>query len=335
MRIGVVGCGLIGNRRASVAHAQGDTVVMVADVVGERAQKTAEEVGARATTDWRAVVADENIEAVVVSTQNKWLAEISIAALIAEKHVLCEKPLGRDAGEAAAIVEAAKSAGRNLKTGFNHRHHPALQQAHSLAHEGVVGPLFAVRGTYGHGGRPGYDQEWRGDPELAGGGELLDQGVHLIDLCRWFLGEIDEVSGMLATSVWKVAPLEDNAFVLMRTSSGQTAALHTSWTQWKNMFRFELFGDKGFLEIDGLGGSYGVERLTLGTRALQGGPPELETWEFPGPDKSWSEEWAEFKNSVIEGRSPLGCGDDGLATARIVDAIYRSSRAGQNAKVSG
>jgi predicted dehydrogenase len=254
---------------------------------------------------------------------------VTLAALAAGKHVLCEKPLGRNAQEAAQMVEAAERANRILKVGFNHRHHPALQQAHELAQAGTIGRLMTIRAAYGHGGRPGYDQEWRAQADLSGGGELLDQGVHIVDLCRWFLGDFVQVSAMLGTWFWKVAPLEDNGFALLRTEAGQIALLHTSWTQWKNLFRFEVFGRDGYLVVDGLGGSYGVERLTLGVRRPESGPPDERAWEFPGPDLSWQTEWQEFKSAIQMGCQPLGNGHDGLRAAQVIDAFYESAQSGQ------
>lgn len=334
MKIGIVGCGLIGHRRALVAREAGDEVVLVADIVPERAEKTAAAVGAVWTDDWQKVTAHPQIEAVVAATVNQALLPVTLAALAHGKQVLCEKPLGRNAREAKAMVDAAGSANRVLKVGFNHRHHPALWQAHEMAQSGKIGPLTSIRAAYGHGGRPGYDQEWRADADLAGGGELLDQGVHIIDLCRWFIGDFVQVSGMLGTWFWQVAPLEDNAFGLLRTGSGAVATLHTSWTQWKNLFRFEIFGRDGYLLINGLGGSYGLERLTLGLRRPESGPPQEQTWEYPGPDISWQAEWQEFKEAVAQGRQPLGNGVDGYQAALVIDAIYESVRTGRTVTLS-
>lgn len=329
MNIGVAGCGLIGNRRARLAQAAGDTVLLVADLEPGRARETAAALDSEWTDDWQALVADPRIEVVVVSTINKSLLPVTLGALAAGKHVLCEKPLGRNAQEAKQMVDAARAAGRLLKVGFNHRFHPGVWRAHELAVAGAIGPLISIRAAYGHGGRPGYDQEWRANADLAGGGELLDQGVHIVDLCRWFLGEFVQVGGMVSTGYWQVAPLEDNGFALLRAASGATATLHTSWTQWKNLFRFELFGRDGYLFVDGLGGSYGVETLTLGRRQPQSGPPEEERWTYPGEDDSWAKEWAEFRAAISEDRPPLGDGEDGLAAARVIDAIYQSAREGR------
>ena len=329
----MVGCGRIGARRAQVAHSSGDEVVFVADVDGDRARGLAGEVGASWTTDWRELVSLSDLEVVVVSTFNQSLPIVSSAALDAGKHVLCEKPLGRNAKEAQEVMKTARASGRVLKVGFNHRHHPGVEQAHKLAEEGAIGPLLYIRGAYGHGGRPGYDDEWRADPELAGGGELLDQGVHLVDLARWFLGEFSEVSGVLGTWFWRVDPLEDNAFALLRTSRGQVASLHSSWTQWKNLFRFEVYGRDGYLIVEGLGGSYGEERLTLGHRRPESGPPEEQFWSYPGEDVSWHREWDAFRLAIREGREPVGGAEDGYAAARLVDAIYESTRHGSTVRL--
>lgn len=329
MKIGIAGCGLIGNRRAQVAHANGDKVVLVADIDPSVARATAQAVNAEWRDDWQEVVHHAEIDAILVATVNKSLLPITLAALRNGKHVLCEKPLGRNALEAKAMVDAARAAHRVLKVGFNHRHHPALWQAQEMAQSGKIGPLMSIRAAYGHGGRPGYDQEWRGNADLAGGGELLDQGVHVVDLCRWFLGDFVQVSGMLGTWFWQVAPLEDNGFALLRTAAGQIATIHTSWTQWNNLFRFEVFGRDGYLSINGLGGSYGTETLTLGIRRPESGPPIVESWEFPGPDISWQAEWDEFKTAIREGRQPLGNGHDGYQAARVIDAIYQSAKTGE------
>lgn len=332
MRVGIVGCGLIGRRRAHVAAAH-DQVLVVCDLHRDRAQALAEAVGAQWSTDWRTVVSRPDLDVIVVCTTNNELRPVVVSALATGKHVLCEKPLGRNAAEAAEMRDAAQEARRVLKVGFNHRHHPALADAWELAEEGAIGPLLCIRAAYGHGGRAGYEREWRGDVELAGGGELLDQGVHVIDLCRWFLGDFVEVSGIVATAFWSVEPLEDNAFALLRTQAGQIATIHTSWTQWKNLFRFEVFGRDGYLLVDGLGGSYGPERLTLGRRRGESGPPEETVWEFPAHDGSWDAEWMELTSALAEGRQPLGCADDGYEVMRLVDAIYRSGGCGAPIRV--
>lgn len=329
MRVGVVGCGLIGRRRADVVRqSPGDELVIVADVDQGRARSLAREMGCLATTDWQEVVARDDVDAVIVSTTNNWLAPITIAALQDGKHVLCEKPPGRNIEEARQMMVAARTSGRKLKIGFNHRHHAAVWKAKDLFDRGVIGETFFIRCRYGHGGRPGYEKDWRADPEVSGGGELLDQGIHALDLFRWFLGDFQEAFGYTSTWFWK-ATVEDNAFALFYTARGHVASLHASWTQWKNLFSFEVFGRDGYLIVEGLGGSYGPERLRVGRRKVEGGPPEEEVLEFPRPDTSWEAEWQEFVSAIRESREPLSNGYEGWQAMRMVYAVYESARTGQ------
>ena len=329
MRIAVVGCGLIGSRRARVAAAAGDTVAYAVDLLPERAAALAAEVGGAPLGDWQEVLRDSAVEAVCVATVNASLMPVTVAALEAGKHVLCEKPLGRNALEATAMAEAAQRAGRLLRVGFNLRYHPGLAEAHALVEGGAIGRVAHLRAAYGHGGRPGYEAEWRGNAELAGGGELLDQGVHLVDLCRWFLGPIARVQALMRTVAWPIAPLEDNGFALLEATSGAVAVLHTSWTQWRNLFRFEVFGDRGAVTVEGLGGSYGPESLTIHTRRLpEGGRPDEQVVTYGDEDVSWSAEWRAFRRAVESGEAEMGTPADGVGAARVIDAMYASARAG-------
>jgi predicted dehydrogenase len=329
MRVGIVGCGLMGARRSTVISASGDEVPIVADIDAERAVGVAAACGAEWTRDWHKLVERDDLDAIVVATPNDQSVKVSVAALSAGIHVLCEKPLGRNAKEAESIVNAARASGRVLKVGFNHRHHPAIQEARRLVEDGAIGDAMGVRAAYGHGGRFGYEREWRADATISGGGELLDQGVHLIDLSRWFLGEFSAVSGMVATWHWPIEPVEDNVFALMQTAHGRIASITASWTEWRNTFRFEVMGGDGYLRVDGLGGNYGPERLTVGIRPASYGRPDEREVVFDERGESWALEWREFRTAVAEKRQPLGSGEDGLAAARIVDAIYRSARSAE------
>ena len=335
IKTAIVGAGLIGRKRAdslkSCGH--GAWLVAICDTEPGRAAGLAAATGARAFDDWRKALDTPGLEAVIAAAPNKFNLAVAAAALERGCHVLCEKPLGRNAGEAEGLCRAAALRQRILKTGFNHRHHPALCRARALVAAGALGPLHHVRGVYGHGGRPGYEHEWRADPEIAGGGVLLDQGVHIVDLCRWFLGEIVEVYGHVRTAYWPML-VEDNAIMLLRAEGERTASLHVSWTHWKNRFQFEIFGEKGSLHVEGLGGSYGMEKLVRRMRRADPenpgqyaeGAPDEEVEEFPGPDISWDEEWREFTGAILEGGQPLGSGRDGLQANRIIDAVYRSAR---------
>lgn len=331
--VGIIGAGLIGNKRAAaLSEFPGrSALVAVCDVDGDKARRLAGAYGVEGYENWPDLLARNDVHAVVVATPNCHLPDIAVAALSSGRHVLCEKPLGRNPMEAEKMCSAARQAGRVLKTGFNHRHHPAIWRAGSAAKDGSIGKILNIRCVYGHGGRPGYEKEWRASREICGGGELLDQGVHVVDLFRWFMGDFDKAFGRVRTLFWDME-VEDNAFAMFTTKDDRVAVMHTSWTQWKNRFLFEVHGEKGYLVVDGLGGSYGPERLVIGMRkagpeGYVGGAPDEEVIEYPGPDVSWREEWGEFLSAVEEKREPLGSGYDGLMANKMIEAVYRSDKA--------
>lgn len=327
MRIGIVGCGLIGQKRAGALGQLGHQhqLIAVADLNFARAEALARQfTGCQAYADWRRVAEHPEVELVIVATTNDNIPPVASAALLSGKPVLLEKPAGRNPAELAALIEISKQTKVAAKVGFNHRFHPAFQKAREIFESGALGPLMYIRGRYGHGGRLGYNKEWRADPAIAGGGELLDQGVHLIDLSRWFAGEFTKVSGHVATYFWDM-PVEDNGFMCLTTREQKLAWLHVSCTEWKNLFSFEIFGRDGKLQIEGLGGSYGVERLTYYQMLPEMGPPPTYAWEYPGEDKSWAAEFTYFVKCLAEGRPPEGNLTDAWAALQIIHELYRQS----------
>ena len=343
-RIGIIGAGRMGSIRARSARAHpACEVVHIVDTEPARAAALAREMDCAASADWAEVVARPDIDAVVVATTHKELAPITAAALEAGKRVFCEKPMARNASEARRAVDAAArrepGAGAPLVVGYTLRHHPAVARARQLVRGGAIGRPLYLRARYGHGGRPGYDREWRADRELSGGGELVDQGVHLIDLSRWLLGDLDQVSALVENCFWRgpaggAGPVEDNAFLLLKGAHGQVASLHASWTQWRNLFALEIFGEDGFLIAEGLGGSYGPEQLLWGRRRPEGGAPAVAPVSLAELDGSvWDREWSEFVRAAWPAESgesaTSATGLEGWQVLRTVEAAYLSAREGR------
>ncbi len=323
VRFAIIGCGLIGKKR--LASLRPGQFGVACDLDLSRAEALVKAAGAgRATTSLEDAVADPDVDAVIVATLNGALADIAAHAIRAGKHVIIEKPAGLSVAEIDGLLAAAQKSGSLVRVGYNHRFHPALQKARELVDAGAVGPLMFIRARYGHGGRVGYDREWRADPKLSGGGELIDQGVHLIDLSGWFLGDFPTVEGHAVTSYWDM-PVDDNAFLSLRTASNQTAWLQVSCSEWKNLFSFEIYGRTGKLAIDGLGGSYGVERLTYYKMLSEMGPPETTAWEYPRGDQSWSLEMDAFLEDIRLGRTPNPGLKEARAALAVVEEIYRRS----------
>lgn len=325
-KVAIIGAGLQASRRIPAIVDEGThEIALIIDRKKDRAEKAAAVWRCASATDWRAGVKDSTISAVVVLTYPDSHAAITTAALNAGKDVLCEKPLARTLRQAAAMVKAARRNKRILKCGFNHRHHPALQEAHRLFAAGKIGKAVFGRGRYGIAGRPGLEHEWRSDPKIVSGGQLMEQGIHLVDLFRWFLGDMSAVAGMVSTNFWPIAPLEDNGFALLQDGTGTIVSIHSSLTQWINLFSFELYGERGSLTVEGLGGSYGVEKLMTSLHDPHG-PFTTTTTIYRGSDRSWHSEWQEFTAAVKAGREPLGNGDDGLKAMELVTAVYRAAR---------
>jgi predicted dehydrogenase len=316
--VGVVGCGLIGRKRA-LALPDGMELRGCFDVDHERAS---------AFMDRRAVASTatelfgrDDIELVVIATPHDALASNAIAALDAGKHVLVEKPGATTADDLREVAGAAGRNDRVARVGFNHRFHFAALAMREAVHAGRHGSLLFVRARYGHGGRLGYETEWRADRSRSGGGELIDQGSHLIDLTRWLFGDCELAFSELRTAFWKI-DVEDNAFVALRPRSGGFAWLHASWTEWKNLFSFEVMLERAKLEISGLGGSYGPERLSIHEMQPALGPPPCFVQEWPPDDRSWEREMADVLKAIRGEQSMGATVDDAVATLELIEAAY-------------
>ena len=322
-RIALIGCGLVGQKRLNLLPP--GSVTVTCDLQLARAQKlAAQSPGCTATDSVEAAVTAPNVDAVMIATVNASLAPLALQAAQRGKHVLVEKPGAISVKELETLEDAAAKAGALVRVGYNHRYHPACLKALELFKSGALGPMMFVRGRYGQGGRVGYDKEWRADPKLSGGGELIDQGVHLIDLARLFLGDFVLVDGHATTCFWDM-PVDDNAFLSLRTANGQTAWLHASCSEWKNLFSLEIYGRLGKLHWEGLGGSYGLERLTYYKMLPEMGPPETTIWEFPRGDESWKIEMQEFFEDIRLKRTPLPGVVEAKAALSIVERIHIKS----------
>ena len=319
-RVALIGCGLVGQKRLKLLPP--GSVTVACDLQLARAQKLASQSpGCVATDSVERAVASPNVDVVMIATVNASLAPLAMQAVQRGKHVLIEKPGAISVAELDALEAASSKTGALVRVGYNHRYHPACLKALEIFRSGALGPMMFVRGRYGQGGRIGYDKEWRADPKLSGGGELIDQGVHLIDLAGIFLGEFTQVDGHTPTYFWNM-PVDDNAFLSLRNAAGQTAWLHASCTEWKNLFSLEVYGRDGKLHWEGLGGSYGPERLTYYKMLPQMGPPETSVWEFPQADESWKIEMQEFFEDIRLKRTPVPGLKETKAALAVVEKIY-------------
>ena len=327
-RVGIIGFGRIGRRRAELVHAHPSLeLVAVADPNVRHAAAFSP------SCTWHRSGADllqQDLHAVFVCTPIAVTTDLVIAALEAGKHVFAEKPPGRCVADIERIRDVqARFPGLRVKFGFNHREHESVRLSQSLISSGELGRVMWMRGTYGKAGGPGFESDWRSDPETAGGGILLDQGIHMLDLFRLFAGEFAEVKSFVGQTFWKVG-LEDNAFALLRSADGCVAMLHSSATHWNNTFRLEIYLTDGYLVLEGfLTGSqtYGRETLVVGRRDWNDkdsalGRPREERYYFD-EDRSWAREVDDFVQCISTG-SPVVNGNslDAQRAMELVMSVY-------------
>jgi predicted dehydrogenase len=282
--------------------------------------------------DYRKAIRETGPDIVFVCSPNLYSPDICVYALGQGCHVFCEKPPGRNLEDIQRILDAErKHPELKVMFGFNHRHHPAILESKAIVDARRMGRIMWLRGLYGKSGGTGrhFEKSWRNDPSISGGGILLDQGIHMLDLFRFFCGDFEEIEGLLSTSYWNI-PLEDNAFVVLRNSKGQIAQLHSSATLWKHTFRLEMGLEGGYLTAQGLlskSGSYGRETLIIGRRPAEeddvapGNPREQIV--YYDKDQSWDLQVQELVNCI---KNDLPVTDssslDALRVMEIVDTVY-------------
>lgn len=336
LRVGIVGSGTVAKRRADALHnLEGFGLVAVAEISDphndftEQGQGFAKRYNCHFVSSWDELVNRDDIEIIIIATVNQLHLPIGMAALQHGKHVLIEKPLARSVQEAQQLLAAAKHHQRLIKTGFNHRHHPWVQKVYDWIREGRLGKPLWSRAFIGHagmlgGGRPDFGGTWFADQEKAGGGTLLDNGVHTHDLVRWLLG----VDFMEALG-WAVAvtdtQVEDNAGGVFKTADERLYVFQSTWTTWGNYLTLEVAGTEGNLLID-----YGSGTATY-IRPVGGRERTRKTvfFDIKAPDQSWALELEVFRKAICEDREPIGNGQDGLEALAMSEALYRSSRTGR------
>ena len=274
----------------------------------------------------------ENLDAVIICTFNKYAPTYTIKALKSNLHVFCEKPPARTADELREVIKEESKKELVLKYGFNHRYHQSVMEAKKLIENGVFGKLLWMRGVYGKAGGNQYENNWRNDRDESGGGILIDQGIHMLDLMRFFGGEFEEVKSMVSTNYWDVS-VEDNAFAIMQTKDNVLASIHSSATQWRHKFLLEMSFEDGYINLEGiLSGtrSYGDETLCISKRQFEDdtfamGKPREEKIFFD-TDNSWYLELKEFVECIKEKKKAYnGNSEDALKVMELIETIYNKS----------
>lgn len=318
-KLGVIGCGVIGERRALNVPSDAKTVACY-DTDLSRATKLAEKAQAKTSSTLDEFLA-QPLDGVVIATINSALKHVAEACLAKGLPVLIEKPAARSYRELEGLKNPHK---KLVKIGFNHRFHPAFIELKKRIKDHPEDPVMFVDCHYGNGARLGFDKEWRSNPELSGGGELLDQGVHVLDLGSEILGTMSVKTAWIKTHYWNM-PVDDNAWIVCGTPKGQSFSMQVSSTEWKNEFRFDVYTRTRRLQWIGLGRSYGTERLTIYQMPAEMGPPSKEEIEYKGEDQSWLLENTNFIRACRGQAEADGEFRDALRALKLVENAYEFS----------
>ena len=325
LKVGIAGYGVVGKRRRHFIdlHPHMETVA----VCDQRLEKDGVfDDGVRYFTHYSKLM-DQDLDVLFVCLTNDINPEVTIAGLERGLHVFCEKPPGRDVSDVARVIIIEKQyPALKLMYGFNHRYHESIRDALEIVRSAKFGRVLNLRGVYGKSQLITFGQSnWRTKRATAGGGVLLDQGIHMVDLLRLFGGEFDEISSFISNDFWH-HDVEDNAYALMRSTTGAVALLHSSATQWRHRFSLEVTLERGALSLSGIlsgSKSYGVESLTVAASADDDmGDPREETTRY-NHDPSWAGEIAVFAD-CIQRDIPVtdGSSEEALRTMHLVYRIY-------------
>lgn len=330
LRVGIAGFGIVGKRRRDcVARRTDMRVVAVCDKTFPSAGVSAD--GTRHYPTYQELL-NEKLDVLIVCMTNDIAAEVTRAGLERSLHVFCEKPPGRDVSDIQAVIECEqKHPTLKLMYGFNHRYHESVQDALRILRSGQLGRVINMRGLYGKAKLVTFSQpDWRSKREIAGGGVLLDQGIHMVDLMRLFGGDFTEVCSFVSNRHWGF-DVEDNAYALMRNTEGVVGMLNSSATQWRHRFHLDINLERGSLILGGiLSGtkSYGAETLTVvqADPDKDKGDPKEQVTRY-NHDPSWDEEIEAFAHSILT-NTPVqsGTSDDALRTMQLVYRIYYADK---------
>lgn len=322
IKVGVIGVGSFGEKRAgAVKLCKKAELAAVSDMNMDKAKEVAKKLQVQCL-DVQTLLSDKAIDVVAVCVPNKFHMPITVGALNAGKHVLCEKPLARNVAEAQQMVEAAKKAGKLLKTGSNHRYFSSVQKAYEIVKNGAIGNAVSFNGRIGHNGER-LKNSWFWDKEISGGGTLLDNGCHLFDLARWFLGDFVEGGGLISNAYWKDCPVEDSATGVFITGDGKMATVNSSWRQLSGYFHFEISGSEGYITVDGRFDTHGGDNLYWQSSKGKG---EIDSVNYGHvKPNSYVLELEDFFSDIEKGVEPRPSGKDGLEVIKMVEAVYKSN----------
>ena len=322
-KVGIIGFGLIGKKRFFNLGNQGE-LVAYSDLV-ECKKSFFKKKKIKFFKNWKNLLKIKEIDIIIISTYHNSLSQIINLASKFKKHILVEKPAGIRLKELKENIKNVKKYKNIVRVGYNHRYYQSILKCKDFLNKKLLGDIMFIKSSYGHGGRCGYQKEWRMNPKISGGGELIDQGSHIIDLSIFFLGKVKNIKSHLDSFFWK-KNVDDNAFLILKFKNNYTSFIHVSCTEWKNNFLFEIYGTKGKLRIEGKGGSYGSEKLIYYKMSTKMGIPKKKIWYFSKKDTSWKREMNDFYEDIKLNRQPEPNLNQAYSVLKIIKKIYKENK---------
>jgi len=324
-KVGIIGFGLIGKKRAENLGPKAK-LVAYSDIINKKKNIFNQKNNKiKFFKNWKDLIKLKELDIIIISTVHNLLSLILLEACKYKKNILVEKPAAIHLKDLKKVIKLSKRYKNKIRVGYNHRFHSAIIKSKEIVNKKLLGKLMFIKASYGHGGRLGYEKEWRMKSKISGGGELIDQGSHLIDLSMFFLGEVKQVTSKLEKFFWKTN-VDDNAFITLKFKNNCISFLHASCTEWKNNFIFEIYGTRGKLKIEGKGGSYGRESLIFYKMSKKMGLPKIDKWVFEKKDNSWKKELNELYNDIKYNRNPNPGLEQAYSILKIVKDIYKANK---------
>ena len=331
IKVGVIGIGQMAKIRIeAIKNIEGVELIKVSDtMISKNNSKLFQ--GISFVEDFKDIINDKSIDVVFIATPNKFNKDLVIECLKQDKHVFCEKPPAFCAEDVKSIIKIENLTQKKLMYGFNHRHHASTKKIKKIIDGGKYGRILWMRDRYGKSADANFLSNWRVNPELSGGGILIDQGIHMLDLFLYFGSEFNEVLSMNSSLYWNIDGIEDNVFAIMRNQDGLVASLHSTMTQWRHLFSLEIFLEKGYLTLNGLktsSNSYGKENLVIAKNRTSA---PAATWEDEDSyifdtDTSFEDEVKLFFDAISKDKEiSNGNSNDALKVMKIVDEIYKNN----------
>lgn len=332
-KVGIIGLGLMGQRRANAIKNKSE-LIACCDVSLKKFNtflnkinlKKSEKNKIKYCSNWRELIDHYNLDIIIISTFHRDLLKIMSYAYNKKKHILVEKPAANSYTKLKKfILENKYKKSSVVHVGYDHRFLDSIELTKKLISKNKIGKLMFMKINYGHGARLGYGKEWRFNPSLSGGGQLIDQGTHAIDISMIFLGNLKGIKSNIKSYFWK-KNIDDNNFLILEFDQKLVSFIHTSCTEWKNTFNLEIYGKIGKIKIFGKGGSYGEEKLILyKMNPRKFGVPKIQEWSFVKKNNTFEKEYKYFlsliKNKNYQNFSLL----ESLNVLNAVKEIYKQN----------